>query len=43
MAHHLFRDPCTVQRLHEGPLGPYIDVFAAEMYAEGYAQQSAEF
>jgi integrase/recombinase XerD len=42
MTHHFFRDPRTVQRLHEGPLGPYIDAFAAEMHAEGYAQQTAE-
>jgi integrase/recombinase XerD len=42
MTHHFFRDPQTVQRLHEGPLGPYIDAFAAEMHAEGYAHQSAE-
>lgn len=43
MTHHFFRDPRTVERLHEGPLGPYIDAFAAEMHAEGYAQQTAEF
>jgi site-specific recombinase XerD len=42
MTHHFFRDPRTVQRLHEGPLGPYIDTFAAEMHAEGYRQESAE-
>ena len=37
MACHCGRVPRTVQRLHEGPLGPYIDAFAAEMRAEGYA------
>ena len=42
MAHHFGRTPRTVQRLHEGPLGPYIDAFAAEMDAEGYAHKSAE-
>jgi hypothetical protein len=42
MTHHFFRDPRTVQRLHEGPLGPYLEAFAAEMHAEGYAQETAE-
>jgi site-specific recombinase XerD len=28
--------------LYEGPLGPYIDAYAAELRAEGYAPQSAE-
>jgi site-specific recombinase XerD len=42
MTHHFFRDPRTVQRLHEGPLGPYLDAFAAEMHAEGYTQETAE-
>jgi hypothetical protein len=37
-----FKDPRTRLRLHEGPLGPYIDSYAAEMRAEGYAQQTAE-
>lgn len=42
MAHHYVQDPRAVQRLHEGPLGQYIDAYAAELRAEGYAQQSAE-
>ena len=37
MAHHCHRVSRAVQRVHQGPLGPYIDAFAAEMYAEGYA------
>jgi integrase/recombinase XerD len=32
----------TLLRLHEGPLGPYIDDYAAELQEEGYAQHSAE-
>ena len=42
MTHHVSRDPRSVQHLHAGPLGPYLDAFAAEMHAEGYAQQTAE-
>ena len=26
----------------DGPLGPYIDAYAAEMRGEGYAQQTSE-
>jgi site-specific recombinase XerD len=37
-----FKNPETRLRLHEGPLGKYIDGYAAELRAEGYAQQSAE-
>jgi len=38
----LFKNPETLLRMHEGPLGTYIDDYAAELCAEGYAQQSAE-
>jgi site-specific recombinase XerD len=41
MTHHYVQDPQAVEHLHEGPLGPYIDAYAAELCAEGYAQQSA--
>ena len=37
-----FKNPETRLRLREGPLGKYIDGYAAEVRAEGYAQQSAE-
>lgn len=37
-----FKNPETRLRMHEGPLGKYIDGYAAELRAEGYAQQSAE-
>jgi integrase/recombinase XerD len=36
-----FKDPQTVLRMHEGPLGQYIDAYAAEIRAEGYAHGSA--
>jgi site-specific recombinase XerD len=38
----IFKDPKTVQRLHEGPLSPYVDSYAAEMRREGYTPASAE-
>src|SRR5208282_1650865 len=37
-----FKNPETLRRMHGGPLGAYIDDYAAELRAEGYAQQSAE-
>lgn len=37
-----FKNPQTRLHMHEGPLGKYIDCYAAELRAEGYAQQSAE-
>ena len=37
-----FKNPETLRRMHEGPLGKYMDEYAAELRAEGYAQQSAE-
>ena len=36
-----FKDTQTALRMREGPLGQYIDSFAAEMRAEGYAHGSA--
>ena len=38
----LFKNPETLLRMQEGPLGAYIDDYAAELRTEGYAQQSAE-
>jgi len=34
---HVFKDPQTVLHMREGPLGQYIDSYAAEIRAEGYA------
>ena len=36
-----FKEPQTVLRMREGPLGQYIDSYAAEIRAEGYAHGSA--
>lgn len=36
-----FTNPKTFVRLHEGPLGPYLDSYAAEVRAEGYTDHAA--
>ena len=36
-----FKNPRTVLQMHEAPLAPYIDSYAAEIRAEGYACGSA--
>ena len=35
-----FKNPETLLRLHEGPLGPYIESFAKLLTDQGYAQRS---
>lgn len=37
-----FTNPETCVRLHEGPLGPYLDSYAAEIRAEGYTDHAAK-
>lgn len=37
----IFQDRATIQRMKQGPLGPYIDLYAHQLHAQGYAQQSA--
>lgn len=39
----LYKDPCTLRRMREGPLGAYVDVFARQMLNEGYARTSARY
>jgi integrase/recombinase XerD len=34
----IFKDPKTCQRMHEGPLGQYVDSYAAEMHEQGYCK-----
>jgi site-specific recombinase XerD len=41
MTDHFFRRSQTVQRLHQGPLGVYIDAFATRLQEQGYSSQSA--
>jgi hypothetical protein len=36
-----FTDPHTLHRLHEGPLGAYVDAYAALLQDQGYSRQSA--
>jgi site-specific recombinase XerD len=39
---HFFSDPPTVERLREGPLGPYVDRFATLLRERGYARATAQ-
>lgn len=36
-----FRDPRTLQRKHQGPLGQHIDEFATQLSEQGYSRQCA--
>lgn len=36
-----FTNPHTLHRLHEGPLGAYVDAYAALLQDQGYSRQSA--
>jgi integrase/recombinase XerD len=38
----IFKDPKTCQRMHEGPLGQYVDSYAAEMHEQGYCKAAAK-
>jgi len=38
----IFKDPETLKRMCEGPLGPYVDSYAAYMHQQGYAPPTAE-
>jgi hypothetical protein len=38
----IFKNSTTLQRMHEGPLGPYLDSYAADMHQQGYAPPTAE-
>lgn len=35
-----FKCKKTIARLHEGPLGPYLEAFAALLASEGHCYQS---
>lgn len=39
----LYKDPCTLRRMHEGPLGAYIDVYAQQLIEQGYARTSIRY
>jgi site-specific recombinase XerD len=41
MTHLFFTDPKIIQRMHDGPLGAYIDAYAALLQSQGYTGQSA--
>jgi integrase/recombinase XerD len=36
-----FPDSSVRRRMYDGPLGPYVDSYAAELHAQGYAKHSA--
>jgi len=36
-----FPDSGVRRRMYDGPLGPYVDSYAAELRAQGYAEHSA--
>ena len=38
----IFKDPESLHRMREGPLGPYVDSYAADMRQQGYASPTAE-
>lgn len=38
----IFKDPKILERMHEGPLGPYVDSYADDMHQQGYAAHTAE-
>jgi len=42
MVNLFFVDPRAVRRVHDGPLGAYIDGFAAWLSERGYARQTAK-
>ena len=39
----LYKDPRTLKRMREGPLGTQVDVFAQQMIDQGYARTSARY
>ena len=41
MIKRFFTNPDTIQRMHEGPLGHYIDDYVALLDEQGYSRQSA--
>jgi site-specific recombinase XerD len=38
MTERFFTDPGTIERLHQGPLGPHIDAFASFLWDQGYTR-----
>ena len=42
MIERLFPDPLAQQHLYGGPLGSYVDGFAAQLAVQGYAEATAK-
>jgi len=43
MTGQFFTDPGTLQRLHAGPLGSYVDAFTARLAEQGYAKFTIKY
>src|ERR1700730_10320000 len=41
MTNQFFKHSKTIQRIHKGPLGAYVDDYAALLYEQGYGLQGA--
>jgi site-specific recombinase XerD len=41
MINQFFKDPKTILRMHEGPIGPHINIYAKFLYDQGYSRQSS--
>jgi hypothetical protein len=39
----LYKDPHTLVRMREGPLGAYVDEFARQLSDEGYTRASCRY
>jgi hypothetical protein len=39
----LYKDPHTLGRMREGPLGAYVDEFARQLSDEGYSRPSCRY
>ena len=42
MTNHFFSFEKVLKRLHEGPLGVYIDAYAGMLREKGYAERTAK-
>jgi site-specific recombinase XerD len=43
MIEQFFTDPRVLDRLHGGPLGPYVDAFAARLSEQGYVKSTIRY
>lgn len=43
MVNQFYSNPRTLQRIHEGPLGAYMDMFATYLHENGFARSSGRY